>query len=232
MCIVSFFSCKKEEKVDEVPSIEFTYSNNIGTMPRAVTFTATPSEAGTVEWNFGDGGVATGESVTHNYSSPGFFSVEARLITSERSVSRTRNVNVSKYTALRINNINGTSPLLKSNGTTWDSGPFNDTVPDLYFRVFTASGAELGPLGGYTHFNNVYSTNYPYVPPIDITDFDNPFTVKFLDFDDGSINDDLIALLTFRAADYFVSSGPFPIAWQKQDLVNGGTVTVYVTWVN
>ena len=40
LCIVSFFSCKKEEKVDEVPSIEFTYSNNIGTMPRAVNVTA------------------------------------------------------------------------------------------------------------------------------------------------------------------------------------------------
>jgi PKD repeat protein len=223
-------SCKKDEE-EKQASIDFSYSGNKNVAPVTVTFTATPSDEGEVLWDFGDGKTATGTTVTHVYDSTGYYPVYARLTTSYGTAGKTKNVNVSPFGSIRIYQIQGTAPALKPDGSTWDTG-VSDTEPDLYFRIYHASGVDMVAAGGYIYFNNTYSVVYPFNPALDVTDFENSFSLKFLDYDPGALADDQIGAFSYRPGDYFSPTGIFPTSFTKTDAVTGTSVTVKVIWAN
>lgn len=141
-------------------------------------------------------------------------------------------MNVSPYGRIRVYQIQGVCPLLKPDGSSWDNGA-GDVDPDLYFRVYNSSGNDMISPGGYIYFNNTYNVQYPFNPALEITDMENPFMVKFLDYDPGSpAGDDVISEFSFRPADYFNSSGVFPVSFTKTNSLTGAIVTVKVIWAN
>ncbi len=228
--LVFVISCKKEEE-NKQAAIDFSYSGNKNVAPVTVNFTSTPSDEGEVTWDFGDGKTATGTTVTHVYDSTGYYPVYARLTTSYGTAGKTKNVNVSPYSRIRIYQIQGTAPALKPDGTTWDTGS-GDTDPDLYFRIYNSSGTEMVGPGGYIYFNNTYTVLYPFNPALEVTDFENSFTLKFLDYDPAALADDQIGTFSYRPADYFSRTGVFPTSFTKTDAVTGTSVTVKVIWAN
>ncbi len=72
-------SAPKTVVVNPTPEADFTVQPANGCSPHVVTFTAqdkkNPSTVTQWEWNFGDGGTATGASVSHTYIPQGIFTV-------------------------------------------------------------------------------------------------------------------------------------------------------------
>lgn len=225
---ISIISCKKKEEEEKQATIDFTYSGNIGTPPSNVSFTATPSDAGTVEWDFGDGTTASGTSVSHTYTNTGFFSVYCKLTTSYGSAGKTKNVNVSPYTFISILELQGTAPLLNTSGIAWDASTDND--PDLFFRVYNSNGNEVGNTA--VGASNTFQLQLTINPAISFYDFDETFKVKLFDYDLSPDTDDLVGEFSFRPADYFPGSGQFPAYFQKTDANTGATGRVKVGWRN
>ncbi|MEP7263303.1 MAG: PKD domain-containing protein [Bacteroidota bacterium] len=226
--VLFFNSCKKDKDEDRQASIDFTYTGNSTTAPVTVSFTAQPSDDGTVEWDFGDGTKGTGVSITHVYNNVGFYIVSATLVTSYGSAGKNKFVNASANTRMRIYQIEGTAPSLKPDGTSWDNDL--NTSPDLYFKIYNTAGVDLTG-GAHQVFTNTYTVIYPFNPAIDITDFESVFKVEFLDSDVGG-NDELIVKYNFLPTDYLTATGAFPMEFTKSDPGNGTTVTVKVAWSN
>jgi len=77
--VVTVWSTKR---IDPAPILnaEFTFTPTSGSYPLPVTFTATKvlgddGKEVTYDWDFGDGGTATGRTVTHTYNTKGTFDI-------------------------------------------------------------------------------------------------------------------------------------------------------------
>lgn len=221
-------SCKKDEEESKQANIDFTYTKS-STLPVTVTFTAQPSDEGSVVWDFGDGQTATGVTVTHVYDSIGIYAVSSTLQTSYGSAGKNKFVNASFYNRLRVYRVNGTASLTKPDGSPWDT---DGTNPDLYMRIYDAGGNELQP-GGYTFFDNATTIHYPYNPAVDFTDFiQSGFRIKFMDYDPVATTDDLIGSYSFLPTDYFSRPTQFPLSMTATDNTTGVSITVDVLWAN
>jgi PKD repeat protein len=228
---LSIASCKKDKEEERKQAfVDFTYSGNIGYAPVTVHFVSTPTAAGTVEWDFGDGSTGSGINVSHAYDSAGFYTVGCTLNASSGQSHKTKKINVSPYTSLSIYRIDGIAAATKPGGATWDTG-FQDTDPDLFFRVYSSSGTQLTPETGNPFIPDVFNIQYPVIPDILISDFENPFTVKFLDYDPAATADDVIGIFSFTPGDYFSPTGNFTASLSKSD-ANGTSITVRVIWNN
>lgn len=226
--MIVFSSCKKDKEEDKQAYIDFSYSGNISsTIPVTVNFTSTPNDNGTVEWDFGDGTVGTGVTVSHTYDSAGIYDVYARLITSYGTAGKTRTINVCPYTKMKVYQVEGVCPPLKPDNTTWDSDG-SDTQPDIYFRLYNSTYHELA---ASTPQTNTFSTVYTVTQTLEFMNFDDPFIIRFLDKDPAQPADDAIGEFQFRPGDYFNGTGNFPNVFTKTD-ANGTSVTVRVLWLN
>lgn len=226
--MLTFSFCKKEKTVNH-PYIDFTFTGNNGLAPDTVDFKCNLGSPYVIQWDFGDGGSAIGQNVAHVYKHLGFFKVLAKIIEGDGEGAVSNNVNVSPYSKLRITGINGGVSAYKPDGTPWDAGP-GINYPDMYFKIFDDKGNELTGTFGYNYVSNVLSTQYPINPNVYIFDFDKSFTVQFLDYDQGAIEDDLIGTYSFRPANNFRDSLNFPNVFIKTDAHTGATINVNTIW--
>ena len=161
----------------------------------------------------------------------GFYKVYTSVKSDEGQGGAVNNVNVSPYLKLKIYQVNGGVANHQPNGSTWDPEP-GETNPDLYFKIFNSAGIELTGSAGYAHDPNVLSTQYPISPMASITDFDGYFTVYFLDYDLGNLEDDTLGIYKFRPADYFRDALYFPDHFVMTDSTTGAGINVNVIWTN
>ena len=224
--ILLFASCKKNDK--PTPSIDFTYSHNIGNAPDTVSFHATVKNVNTVQWYFGDGGSGTGIDVTHIYHHAGYYSVQAIATGEGGQISRFKNVNVSPYSLLKITLISTSLPAFKPDGSPWDN---DGTNPDPRLIIYNSSGTEI--MNDQIVASNVFSASFNYPSPPQITDFEGSFIVKVYDSDVGAVQDDFIGAITFRPADYMTDTTTvsFPQNFSKNN-GQGLSVGVNVLWEN
>ncbi len=228
LIIILVAGCKKKE--DEAPTIDFTYSNNIGQAPDTVSFHAEIKNTNSVKWFFGDGATGEGIDVVHVYTHIGYYSVQAIATGDGGSLSRFKNVNVSPYTKLRITSLSTTVPPLKLDGTTWDMEPNpNQNNPDLRIIIYNSSGAEI--MNDQYAAYNVFSATFGYPTPAVVTDFEGSFKVEVYDYDNPSTLDFIGAIL-FRPADYMTdTTAAFPNNFSKNNGM-GLSVGVNVAWGN
>jgi hypothetical protein len=223
----TLLSCKKKEKEEKPrPTISFTFSNNIGTAPVNVSFSAAVANSSGVTWDFGDGQTGTGASINHIYNKQGFFEVIASTTSSEGiTASQTRYVNVSPYNQISISQIKISVPSTKPDGsTTWDAAP-GETPPDLYCDIYNSSGVKI--TNSSIYLNNSFSGFYEIAPSAIITDFYGKFTVKVFDYDLGG-PDELISTFDFIPGEYFSSTLPFVGTFSKTNA--GSSAIVYLSW--
>lgn len=229
--ILVFTSCKKK-KEDLHPSVDFSYTGNTSIFPATMTFTCNLNSPYTITWDFGDGSSATGNPITHTYAHMGFYTVYANAKSDDGYGSAVNYVNLSPYKRLAITNIQGSAPLLTPQGTTWDPEP-GSTNPDLLFKIFNSSGTELSGVGGYVITANSFTGSDYYNPTLIISDFASSFTASINDHDLGSIPADQdIGNFSFRPADYFKTSLPFPTTFVKSNPATGASITISVGWLN
>ena len=199
-----FSSCVKNE-LGELPSISFTYSNNVDTVPVAVSFSASTMNTETVSWDFGDGQSGIGTSITHIYTSQGLYKVTATATSQEGIISKQmKSVNVSPYTQIAISQIIVSVP----------------TPTSFYSRIYSSSDSLLKQTN-YV-FTSI-SANDTLLPPVLITDFERPFKVKIMNF--GTT----ISAFEFSPEDYFEATIPFSSTLSKSDAM-GRTVLLYISW--
>ena len=223
-------SCKKE-KAEQHPFVDFTYSGNIGVAPVTVEFKSNLSSPYVVKWDFGDGETGECSTVSHTYHKQGYFKVYAKAMSGEGGGQAVHDVNVSPYNKIRIYRINGGVSQFSPNGTTWDPEP-GVTNPDMYFKIYSSSGEELTGTLGYAHDPDALSTQYPISPQVTINDLGGYFTVYFMDYDLGSIEDEVIGIYKFRPADYFKDSLYFPDHFAMSDSTTGASINVNLNWAN
>lgn len=223
--VLTYASCKKS---NPEPTIDFTYSNNIGQAPDPVSFRAEVKNANSVKWFFGDGATGEGIDVKHVYSHAGYYSVQATAIGDGGTLSRFKNINVSPYTQLRITNVSTAVPSLKPDGTTWDADPvIVNRNPDLRVIVYNSSGAEI--MNDHNVAYNVFSAGFNFIPSAIVSDFEGSFSIKVFDYDDPG-NMDLIGVLSYRPADYMTdTTSAFPTSFSKNNGM-GLSVGVNVVW--
>ena len=223
--VLTFASCKKS---NPEPTIDFTYSNNIGQAPDTVSFHAEVKNANSIKWFFGDGATGEGVDVKHVYSHSGYYSVQATATGDGGSLSRFKNIYVSPYTQLRITTVNTLVPSLKPDGSTWDADPVViNRNPDLRVIVYNSSGVEI--MNDHNVAYNVFSAGFNFIPSAVIYDFEGSFSLKVFDYDDPG-NMDLIGALSFRPADYMTATTTaFPTTFSKNNGV-GLTVSLNVVW--
>lgn len=197
-------SCEKD-KLPELPSLSFSYSNNIGAAPVEVSFEATATNTEEVSWDFGDGQSGKGTTINHTYGVQGLYKVVATA-TSEAGISikQTKLVNVSPYTQISISEVHVTMPAATS----------------FYSRIFDSNDSILKQTVYVIAATSAHDT---LVPPVIITDFENAFKLKIMNF--GSV----LSSFTFNPGDYFSSATPFPSTFSKSD-ASGRTVLLNVSW--
>ncbi|MBD2722995.1 PKD domain-containing protein [Hymenobacter armeniacus] len=96
-------SCTKKENQLEgaVPASDFTVTTVTTGLTTVATFRANNTDGFLYQWEFGDGTVGTGQTVSHTYTSGG--TLKARLITAYRggtSVSATKDVVLPQVSAI------------------------------------------------------------------------------------------------------------------------------------
>ena len=223
-------ACKKEKELQH-PFVDFTFTGNQSTVPVSVKFNCNVSSSYKVVWDFGDGTIGEGVTIWHTYHKQGYFSVYVKVIGEDAAGGAVHEVNVSPYTKLKIYQINGTAPALKSDGTTWDVEP-GETDPDLYFKIYDSNGMEVSGTNGYPYDANTLISQYPVFPQVIVNDFSKEFTVYFMDYDLGNLQDDIIGEFKFRPTDYFQDSLDFPDHFSKTNASLGAVVDVKIIWSN
>jgi len=79
--VIALAGCSPVEDVNEPPSVGFEFSPQTPSVGTEVTFTAEATDpdfdGGVVsfQWEFGDGGTATGRTSTHTYEESGSYTV-------------------------------------------------------------------------------------------------------------------------------------------------------------
>jgi PKD repeat protein len=77
--VVALAGCSPVEEVNEPPSVGFEFSPQTPSAGTEVTFTAEATDPdGTIasfEWEFGDGGTASGRTTAHTYDDSGSYTV-------------------------------------------------------------------------------------------------------------------------------------------------------------
>jgi PKD repeat protein len=197
-------ACVKS-KLGELPSLSFTYSNNIATTPSTVSFEAQVFNTKTVSWDFGDGQSGAGESTNHFYSAFGVYSVTATAKSPEGFTRKeTQKISVCPYSQIVISQIVVTVP----------------TPTYFYGRLYTADGTLLVQ----THY--VFAAlvaNDTLAPLVTVTNLEKNLKFDLLDY--GII----ISSFSFQPSDYYTGSTPFPSVLTKTDAA-GRTVALHVSW--
>jgi len=87
----------REETGDPLQNFEITQTDNALAPGDIMDFAVTNVEGDleSVNWAFGDGGTASGESVSHTYNNEGEYTIEATASGAGNSVTRTTNVTVT-----------------------------------------------------------------------------------------------------------------------------------------
>ena len=221
-------SCKKAEK--NSPEIDFTYSSINGIIPDTVVFNATANYTNSIQWDFGDGQVGAGVNVQHVYTHMGYYLVKATAIGDDGFKVRSKDVNVSPYTKLRITRASVTVPPLKPDGSTWDGEPDPaNNAPDIRLIITDYTGIEI--MNDQFVANNSTNAVFIYPQPAVVNSLENSFTVKVYDYD-GPSTIELIGSHSFRPTDYMTdTTASFPLHFSKNNGL-GLSVGVNVAWGN
>lgn len=227
---VCLLSCRKET-VQQHPEVNFTFTDNNGIAPDTITFRCNMSSPYVVTWDFGDGTKATGSEVAHIYKKQGYFRVSVHAGSEDGVGGVIRFINISPYKKLQVYQINGGVPSHKPDGSTWDPEP-GATNPDLYFRIYNSEGIELTGTAATPHLPDMLSVQYPISPVVDLSDFDNAYSIKFLDYDFGNLEDDVLGSYYIRPSSFFRDSLPFPGFVSLTDSATNAAILVKFIWSN
>lgn len=131
-----FASCSKK------PEACFDASSSNIVVGGTVNFSSCANNASKVLWDFGDGGKAEGDNVSHTFDRGGLYLVEMKVYSkNEKTWDRTtRIINVgagkTRYLSkIEVNNFN----INKPDGTTWDA--LINTEPDVFLEYGIANSS-------------------------------------------------------------------------------------------
>jgi hypothetical protein len=226
---VLFNSCKQEDDSDPALYIDYFCFGNHGNAPVTVHFQVMGTVNGTITWDFGDGATGSGAEVTHIYNTIGYYKVTARLDNGTGTASKSRYINVSPYTKIKVESIDVIAPGLKDDATEWDDPPYPS--PDLYAKIFNTNGIELMDTLGYIYYPDTFFFHRDYTPDLEITGFENRFIMQVFDSDPATFADDIIGTYTFQPTDFIPADASFPDSLYQTD-VFGGKVTVHISWAD
>jgi PKD repeat protein len=143
------------------PTATFTTSNPNPALSQPVLFTSTSVNTGLAVWDFGDGNVSTGDTVTHVYQSPGVYNVKL--------VANNCNLSDSTTSIVTVQNVSQISVTPDSiNGSVACGQNYLDT---LYLQN-TGGGAafadiSIASLNDQNHFTATFETGVsPFSPSI------------------------------------------------------------------
>lgn len=129
-------SCSKKN-----PVACFTASKTTVDIGETVSFESCATDAESIEWDFGDGTTAEGNTASHAWSSPGTYIVQMKVFSKkEKKFDRySVAIKVRGYTRYLTKAILKTFPTTKPDNATWDGSGFGASPePDVYLRFRTA----------------------------------------------------------------------------------------------
>jgi len=209
------FTATTPDAIGVIPAPDFTGAPLSGAPPLAVTFTDGTDLAGatlnSVLWNFGDGNTSANAMPTHNYATPGAYTVSLTVNTSEGSATETKvgYVQVDPIPSFTANATGGTAPFTV-NFT--DTSTLGSVVPTGYGWTFGDGGTSADQNPSHT-----YTIPGVYTVSMTLTSAQGQVTATETDF---------IAVtpeVTFSAAP---ASGPAPLMVTLTDTTAIGGLTV------
>jgi len=125
-------SCKKQ------PAACFSSDKTSVEIGETVSFESCATDAETIEWDFGDGTTAEGESAAHSWDAPGTYLVQMKVLSKkDKKIDRfSATITVKGYTRYLTKAVLKDYAETKPDGSLWDQGGFIPTgpEPDVYLR--------------------------------------------------------------------------------------------------
>lgn len=196
-----------------------------------VYFSATVNMDAEIEWDFDDGGTATGTNVMHVYAQQGYYSVAARATANNKTTSASVEVNTTIFLKFRVNSVTVLAmPVTNSGGSTWDNDGVSNGNPDLFvfpdIENFTNYNSQLIP--NVTPGPIMNTTLSFAVAPV-FSDMGSDFKISLNDDDNADVEN--ITTLNFGAIKLLLNSNPTAPPTTKTVSNNGVTARINLSWI-
>lgn len=155
--VVGLSGCEKEQA-----SACFTTSTTNPTVNQAVSFTNCSDNADEYEWNFGDGGTATGSAASHIYSLAGNYTVTLTASNDDNSDQLTQSITVTDdgggggddcavqhYGYVKVYNSHDSNYSVEINGTVVGNVGGYGTAGPFQYNSGTSVSVHIHQLDGY-----------------------------------------------------------------------------------
>ena len=177
----------------QLPSANFTISNNGCVSPCTVSFNNTSSNSNSYQWNFGDGGNSSATNPSHQYYQGGSYTVTLTATNASGTDQFQQTVNIQGgYTKVRITRVTVLSfPPNDDNGSSWDNNPLTGNyLADVYYKLTLADNTVLLNGGSSNRMEDAdpngdfyWNINYLY------SDLGSNLYVDLFDFDSSTADD-------------------------------------------
>jgi PKD repeat protein len=154
---LTFSSCKKN------PVACFTADKTSVEIAETVTFESCATDANIIEWDFGDGATAEGESATHAWTIPGTYVVQMKVLSKNDKKSDRYSVaiTVKGYTRYLTKAVLKAFPANKPDNSTWDGSSFGSSPePDVLIRFRLANDSNWEYNSSVK--SNIQASDLPY----------------------------------------------------------------------
>jgi hypothetical protein len=129
-------SCQKQ------PEACFKADKTKADIGQTVKFTSCSENAKIIEWDFGDGSTAEGETASHSWNAPGSYIVQMKVLSkNQKKVDRFSSViTIKGYTRYLSKIVLKEFPEKKQDSSNWDNSFGQNPEPDVFVRLKLEAG--------------------------------------------------------------------------------------------